>query len=158
MAQDLTIIVSGSLYTGSLGAFPLPYYVASASLGAFTGSQAGGSGLFTIIVSGTQYTGSLGAFPQPSYVATASLGSFTGSNPGGTQYGYALVNFQQATSGSGGGGSNFIASQYVMSGYYVAGAVRETWEGPSINTPNPSGHPLIDIIVMGSYPPQNSAT
>jgi hypothetical protein len=160
VATDLSVIVSGSWYTGSIGAFPLPSYVATASLAAFTGSQLGATGLTTFIVSGSSYTGSFGKQPLSSYVATASLAAITGSQLGGGTTGYyaQLLNFQQATTGSGGGGGSFTLYTYVLTGFYVAGASRETWYGNSVNTPNPSGHPLIDITVMGSYPPQNSAT
>lgn len=166
MATDATIIVSGSNYTGSIGAFPLPNGIATSSIGAITGSMLGAMFVPTVIVSGSNYTGSLGGLFSPSMGASSSLGPITASMLGpafisgsSATYGFPtlLVNFQTST-GSGGGGGSSVVYTYVMTGYYLAGATRETWSGPSINTPNPTGHPLVDIIVMGSYPPQNSAT
>jgi|SRR5579885_723157 len=167
MATDNSIIVSGSLYTGTLGIFPRSGMVATASHAAITASMLGVGAVPTIIVSSSLYTGSYGLlFPSASLlVASSSTGPITssmigpafvtGSSPDG--YPTLLINFQTGTGSSGGGGS-FTPTTYVLTGYYVAGAVRETWSGNSINTPNPTGHPLVDIIVMGSYPPQNSAT
>lgn len=140
MATSTTTVVSGSNFLGTL---------ATGSLGPLTGSLTANISLPTTVVSGTWTSSSL----------SASLGPITGSLLGGNAVAMLLVNFQN---GSGTVGpaptGSFTQYTFVMTGYYVAGGVRETWSGHSINTPNPSGHTLIDITVMGSYPPQNSAT
>ena len=141
MATDRTLAVSGAVYLGAL---------ATGSTAPVTASQLGGSGLPTLAVSGALYLGAL---------ATGSTAPVTASQQGILTYPAALVNFQQPSTGSvvtGSGGSTPVF--YVLTGWYAAGGSRETWGGNSVNTPPPSGHSLLDIIVMGSYPPQNSAT
>jgi hypothetical protein len=113
--------------------------------------------LYTIIVSSSLYTGSY-YLNSGSLGASGSIQAITSSQMGIQGLNALLVNFQTSTGSSGGGGGSSVVYTYVMTGYYVAGASRETWSGPSVNTPNPTGHPLVDIIVMGSYPPQNTAT
>ena len=144
MATDTTLVVSSSYFTPGTT-------LATSSVAFITASQMGDAGFPTLIVSSSYF------IPHTSQ-ATSSVGFVTASQVAGVGYATSLVNFQQAVTGSGGGGGNFTLYTFVMSGFYVAGAVRETWSGNSVNTPNPTGHPLIDITVMGSYPPQNSAT
>ncbi len=38
---------------------------------------------------------------------------------------------------------------YRFRGYYVAGSVFEVWTGPDKNTPPPSAHSLIDVVIEG---------
>jgi len=38
---------------------------------------------------------------------------------------------------------------YRLRGYYVAGATFEVWTGSTKNTPPPTGHTLIDVVVEG---------
>ena len=143
MATDLTLVVSGSYFVpGST--------LATGSVGPITGSQLGGSGLGTLVISGSYFT-------PGTTTATGSIGPITASQVGANTYPTSLVNFQQPTTGSS-SGSSFTSVFYVLTGFYLAGSTRETWSGNSVNTPPPSGHSLVDIIVMGSYPPQNSAT
>jgi len=150
MATQNTLIVSGSNFTPGNA-------IATSSLGALTGSMLGANAFKTLIVSSSIFTGSLPRFFSGSLGASASIAAVTSSMLGGLVYTTNLYGYTSAaTTGSSGG--TFTAVTYVLSGYYVAGATRETWSGPSINTPTPTGHPLVDITVMGSYPPQNSAT
>lgn len=149
MATDNTLIVSGSNFVPNTT-------LATSSLAAFTSSMLGGSGPFTLIVSSSLYTGSIST-RTGSQGASGSLAAITGSIQAANTFATLLVNFQTSTGSSGGGGS-FTAVTYVMSGFFLATQTRETWSGPSINTPPPTGHTLVDIVVMGSYPPQNSAT
>jgi len=109
-----------------------------------TGSTYGASALPSYVISGSY-------FLPNSTLATGTFGAMTGSTYGNVTYPVNLVIFQQP-------GGIFTPVTYVMTGYYIAGAARETWIGNAVTTPNPTGHPLVDITVMGSYPPQNSAT
>lgn len=38
---------------------------------------------------------------------------------------------------------------YRLRGYYVSGATFEVWTGPTKNTPPPTGHTLVDVVVEG---------
>jgi hypothetical protein len=38
---------------------------------------------------------------------------------------------------------------YRLRGYYVAGATFEVWTGSTKNTPPPTGHTLVDVVVEG---------
>ena len=140
----------------------LPTFGASASWGAVTASQLahlpGIAGYKFNVVSSSFYTGSFSPYTTSSQGASASWGAVTASQYRTQELPMLLVNFQTSTGSGGGGGGTFVPITYVMSGYYIAGSTRETWSGPSINTANPTGHPLVDITVMGSYPPQNTAT
>jgi|SRR5579863_1360019 len=145
MATDTTLPISASYFIPNTT-------IATSSVAPITGSQLGPVGPFSFPISASYFLPGTG-------LATSSQAPITGSQLGNQGYVTSLVNFQQPVTGSGGGsGSIFVPSTFVMTGYYIAGATRETWSGASVNTPNPSGHPLVDIIVMGSFPPQNSAT
>lgn len=150
MATQNTLIVSGSNFTPGNA-------VATSSFGSITGSMLGANAPPTSIISSSFFTGSVPRFFSGSIGASGSTGVVTGSMLGGLGYTTNLFSFTTTSTVTGSGGS-FTAVTYVLSGYYIAGATRETWSGPSINTPTPTGHPLVDITVMGSYPPQNSAT
>jgi hypothetical protein len=39
------------------------------------------------------------------------------------------------------------STNYRFRGYYILGSTYEFWTGSSINTPNPSGNPLINIVI-----------
>lgn len=143
MATDLTLVVSGSYFVPGTA-------LATSSWGPVTASQLGASGFNTSPLSASY-------FAAGTSTATGSLGPVTASQLGGAGYPTALVNFQQPATGSVTGSAPSTVL-YVLTGYYLAGSTRETWSGASVSTPAPSGHSLVDIIVMGSYPPQNSAT
>jgi len=36
---------------------------------------------------------------------------------------------------------------YRFRGYYVLGSAYEFWTGAAVNTPNPSGNPLINVVI-----------
>lgn len=142
MSTSGSIVISGSNYTpGST--------VASSSLYPVTASLLGATGKLTIIVSGSN-------FVPGTTQASSSLYPVTGSQLGGVGYATNVVVFTTSVTGSVTGSTS--TTTYVLTGWYRAGASRETWSGTSINTPNPSGHALVDITVMGSYPPINTAT
>lgn len=39
--------------------------------------------------------------------------------------------------------------QYELRGFYPTSGLHEYWQGSSVETPPPSGNPLIDISIMG---------
>ena len=141
MATDLVLTVSGSVFGPGL-------VYGTGSVGPITASQLGAN---------LRLLQSISASYSGTFASTGSVGAITASQLGANSYPTSLVNFQQPSTGSvitGSSGTVF----YVLTGWYALGGSRETWGGTSVNTPPPSGHTLLDIIVMGSYPPQNSAT
>lgn len=51
-----------------------------------------------------------------------------------------------------GGGGTSVTIYYKMQGYYIAGATYETWIAVNApNTSNPSGHPLINIVIASIF-------
>jgi len=66
--------------------------------------------------------------------------------------GFIGQNVPELFSIEGGGGGPGVTTYYKMRGYYVAGAVYETWvvtEEPSV-TP-PSGHVLTNVVIVSTW-------
>lgn len=40
-----------------------------------------------------------------------------------------------------------VTTTYRLRGYYVAGTAYEFWTGTSTTTPNPSGNPLVGVVI-----------
>jgi hypothetical protein len=67
-------------------------------------------------------------------------------------FGFIGVNQPISFDVEGGGGGGSVTTYYKMRGYYVVGAVYETYVvANNPNTPPPSGHTLIDIAIVSTW-------
>lgn len=78
----------------------------------------------------------------------SNLNSFINSSTNRTAVINAEINvFRNSVTDAFNAGIASVTPIYRLRGYHIDGATHEFWTGSSTTTPNPSGNPLVNIVV-----------
>jgi len=107
---------------------------------------------FGMTIEGSDLPSDLPQIVAPQYIAMtrdapADIDSLMINQP----YGYIGQTYVQPIEIAGTGGGGGVSYYYKMRGYYVAGAVWETWVNLGSPGTPPSGHTLQDIVIVSKW-------
>ena len=106
---------------------------------------------FSVTIEGCDLPSDLPITIAPQYISTVRDAPVDTSAPLVNQpYGYIGQGYVQPINIAGGGGATTV-TYYKMRGYYVAGSVWETWVSTGSPGSPPSGHTLIDTVIVSKW-------